>query len=185
MHCGKTWIPSLPRCTCNTNIITIRLLHIWDDCECQINSWFGKRLYQESITILFLIKEWQCVWGAECRQELPHNITLGKINTQNKERNMLQPFNLLYTDFEIWQQVNVFQIKKKKERKRKKKRKKMKWNSNFYCYIWIWHQKCIPMSTSKPSIGSVICKIPPQIFAKIAEMLNFCSLCYYTQHVKL
>ena len=32
-------------------------------------------------------------------------------------------------------------------------------NSIFHCHIWIQHEKCIQMSTNKPSIGSVVLKI--------------------------
>ena len=28
------------------------------------------------------------------------------------------------------------------------------WNSNFQCHMWLQHEKCIQMSTNKPSIGS-------------------------------
>ena len=32
---------------------------------------------------------------------------------------------------------------------------------NFNCHIWIKHEKCIQMSTNKPSIGSVVLEITP------------------------
>ena len=51
------------------------------------------------------------------------------------------------------------------------------WNSNFHCYIWIQHEKCIQMSTNKPSIGSVFLEISPWI------LRQFCQLC--DQHVML
>ena len=34
-------------------------------------------------------------------------------------------------------------------------------NLNFHCYIWIQHEKCIKMSTNKPSIGWIILIIAP------------------------
>ena len=37
-------------------------------------------------------------------------------------------------------------------------KKKFK-NSIFHCYIWIQHEKCIKMSTNKPSIGAVVLDI--------------------------
>ena len=49
---------------------------------------------------------------------------------------------------------------------------KMFRNSNFRCYIWIQHEKCIQMSTNKPSIGSVVLEKAPMQFAE-----NFVKLC--------
>ena len=36
-----------------------------------------------------------------------------------------------------------------------KKKEKNKWISNVHCHIWMQHEKCIKMSTNKPSIGAV------------------------------
>ena len=36
---------------------------------------------------------------------------------------------------------------------------KNSWNSNFRYHVWIQHNKCIQMSTNKPSIGSVVLEI--------------------------
>ena len=35
---------------------------------------------------------------------------------------------------------------------------------NFHCHIWNQHEKCIKMSTNKPSIGAVVLEITPMIF---------------------
>ena len=32
-------------------------------------------------------------------------------------------------------------------------------NSNFHCHIWIKYEKCIQMSTNKPTFGLVVLKI--------------------------
>ena len=45
-------------------------------------------------------------------------------------------------------------------------------NLHFDCHIWIQHDKCIQMSTNKPSIGSVILEISPEDFEKISKF-NF------------
>ena len=35
-----------------------------------------------------------------------------------------------------------------------------------FCHIWIQHEKCIQMSTNKPTFGAVIREIAPRIFIK-------------------
>ena len=55
-----------------------------------------------------------------------------------------------------WQQVNFFKILK---------------NSNCHCHIWIQHEKCIQMSTNKPSIGSVFPGISLCILRKYCEIV--------------
>ena len=39
------------------------------------------------------------------------------------------------------------------------KKKKKSQNLDCHCHIWIQHEKCIQMSTNKPSIGSVVLEI--------------------------
>ena len=47
--------------------------------------------------------------------------------------------------------------------------------SNFHCHIWIQHEKCIQMSTNKPSIGSVFLKIASWILRNIVKFQFFFS----------
>ena len=64
-----------------------------------------------------------------------------------------------------------FQIYKKKKKKKKSKWKKI----HFTCHIWIDNEKCIQMSTNKPSISSVVLEIAPWIWRKICQILIFSS----------
>ena len=47
------------------------------------------------------------------------------------------------------------------------------WNSNIYCHIWIQHEKCIQMSTNKPSIGAVVLEIVSVILRKYCQLPTF------------
>ena len=49
-------------------------------------------------------------------------------------------------------------------------------NSNFHSYIWIQHEKCIQMSTNKPSIGPVVLEIASVILSKYYQFCRFCAL---------
>ena len=47
------------------------------------------------------------------------------------------------------------------------------WNSNFHCHIWIVHEKCVILSTNKPSIGAVVLEIALWIFWKWFQIAIF------------
>ena len=46
-------------------------------------------------------------------------------------------------------------------------------NSNFRCHIWNQREKCIKMSTNKPSIGSEVSELEPLIWGKSFKMFTF------------
>ena len=46
---------------------------------------------------------------------------------------------------------------------------------NFHYHIWIQREKCIQMSTNKPSIGSVVLKIISVILGIISNLTNLLS----------
>ena len=69
----------------------------------------------------------------------------------------------LHVDVKCRWRVKIFQCVRKM------------WNSNFHCRICIQHEKCINMSTNKPSIGSVVLKIVIKFF----KMVRNFNISYY------
>ena len=69
--------------------------------------------------------------------------------------------NPLHTDVESRWQANFFS-------------KKIQ-NSNFHCHIWIQHEKCIQMSTNKPSNRNIL-EIAQVIWRNYFRFYNFCGL---------
>ena len=47
------------------------------------------------------------------------------------------------------------------------------WSSIFHSHIWLHHEKCIQMSTNKPSIGSVVLEKTLQNLRKNCQILIF------------
>ena len=49
-------------------------------------------------------------------------------------------------------------------------------NSNSHCHNWIQHDKCIQISTNKPSINPVVLGLASLVFGRYRQLFNFCML---------
>ena len=122
----------------NTLLLNILSQDKWKCFELTQDTILMKQMRQNFTGVL------KCLWIIN--KSYVEHCEMLQAHQNNEDNDELRNNNPLHVDVECWRQAAILQLFFNR-------------NSDFYCHIWILHEKCIQMSTNKPTLGSVILKI--------------------------